>query len=364
MIYLDNAATEPVFGAVSDRMYEILKNEFGNPSSLHNMGMRAENIIEDAREEIADSIKARPDEIYFAPSGTMADNTAVLGYLRRNVHSGKQVMISSVEHPAVYNIIPVLKNMGYEVLEIPIKDFCLDYDFIERNLSANTALISCMAVNNETGTQFDIRKIKDIITKKNLKTVVHSDCVQAYMKTDIDIRSFGADMISLSAHKIGGPKGIGVFYMKKGLFAEPLYVGGGQERGLFSQTEAVHNIAGFGLAVKINRENDFVAHTKELSKLFYENLDPKITVNSKNSVSGIINISVGIRSEIALHMLEAKGIYVSSGSACSQKKGERSRALKNFGIPVKLQDTALRISIGYHNTKEDILSAVSAINKL
>ena len=364
MIYLDNAATSPILDGVAEKMYEILKNEYGNPSSLHTLGMRAEEIMEEAREEIADSINARADEIYFASSGTLADNTAVLGYLRRNKHSGKQVMISSAEHPAVYNLIPVLKKSGYEVLEIPIVDFDLDYGFIEKNISENTALISCMAVNNETGSRFDIKKIREIVNKKHLKTVIHSDCVQAYMKLPIDVRSFGADMISLSAHKIGGPKGIGALYIKKGLLIEPLYYGGGQEKGIFSQTEAIHNIAGFAEAVKINRREDFNAKIKELSKIFLESLDSRIIVNSKNSVSEIINISVGIRSEIALHTLESEGVYVSSGSACSQKKGEHNRVLKAFGLSKEKQDTALRISIGYTNTAEDMKTAAEFINKL
>lgn len=364
MIYLDNAATSPVFPAVAEKMFDILKNEYGNPSSLHNLGMRAEEIIEDAREEIASSIFAKPEEIYFAGSGTLADNTAISGYLKRNKHAGNQVMISAVEHPAVYNLIPILKNMGYEVLEIPTVDFDLDYGFIEKNISGSTALISCMAVNNETGSIFNIRKIKEIINKKGLKTLIHSDCVQAYMKLPIDVRTFGADMISLSAHKIGGPKGIGALYVKKGIFLEPLYYGGGQEKGLFSQTEAVHNIAGFSEAVKINRQNDFNSKIKALSELFVKNLDDKIEINSKNNVSGIINISVPMRSEIALHTLESKGIFVSSGSACSQKKGDHNRVLKAFGLKKEKQDTALRISIGYNNTEEEILTSAKYINEL
>lgn len=364
MIYLDNAATEPIFPEVAEKMYEIIKNEYGNPSSLHNLGMKAEEIVENARDEIAGSINARPDEIYFSPSGTIADNVAVLGYLKRIKRAGKKVMISQAEHPAVYNQIPILKNLGFDVLEIPIKDFDLDFDFIEKNIDENTALISCMAVNNETGAIFSIKKIRDIISRKNLKTVIHSDCVQAYMKTKIDVRTFGADMITVCAHKIGGPKGIGALYIKKGILCDPLYAGGGQEKGLFSQTEAVHDIAGFGEAVRLNKNENIIKKVSSLSKLFCDNLSDKITVNSKNSIAGIINISVGMRSEIALHTLEAQGIYVSSGSACSQKKGEHNRVLKSFGLPKEKQDTALRISIGYHNTEDDILKAVEAINNL
>jgi len=364
MIYLDNAATEPVLNEVCDYMYEILKNDFGNPSSLHNLGMKAENIITEARQTIASSLGAKESEIYFAPSGTLANNTAVLGYLKRNKRAGKQVMISSVEHPSVYNIASELNQMGYTVVEIPVKDFAYDYDFIEKNISENTALISVMAVNNETGTVFDIKKIREIITKKRLNTVIHCDCIQAYMKTPVKVNDFGADMITVSAHKIGGPKGIGALYVKKGLFVEPVYYGGGQEKGLFSQTEAVHNIAGFSLAVKLNIKNDYMKKISELYELFIKNLDEKIIVNSKNNLPNIINISVPIRSEIALHKLEMKGVYVSSGSACSQKKGEKNRVLSNFSLSQKLQDTALRISIGYHNTAEEIIEAVNHINNL
>ncbi len=364
MIYLDNAATEPVFEEVCEYMYDVLKNDFGNPSSLHNFGMKAENIVTKAREIIASSLGAKESEIYFAPSGTLANNTAIFGYLKRNKRSGKQVMISSVEHPSVYNIGAVLSEMGYTVLEIPVKDFAYDYDFIEANISENTALISVMAVNNETGTVFDIKKIRDIISAKKLNTVIHCDCIQAYMKTNIKVSTFGADMITISAHKIGGPKGIGALYIKKGLFVEPVYYGGGQENGMFSQTEAVHNIAGFGLAVELNMKNNFMEKIDELSKLFISSLNENISVNSKNNLPNIINISVPIRSEIALHKLESKGIYVSSGSACSQKKGERNRVLASFGLSQKIQDTALRISIGYNNTIEDITAAAEEINNL
>ncbi len=364
MIYLDNAATEPVMSDVCEYMYEVLKNDFGNPSSLHNLGLKAENIITKARETIASSLGAKENEIYFAPSGTLANNTAIFGYLKRNKRAGKQVMISSVEHPSVYNIGNVLKEMGYTVLEIPVKDFCYDYDFIENNVSENTALISVMAVNNETGTVFDIKRIKDIIQKKKLNTVIHCDCIQAYLKTDIKVSTFGADMITLSAHKIGGPKGIGALYIKKGLFVDPVYYGGGQEKGMFSQTEAVHNIAGFGLAVELNLKNDYMKKISELSEAFVNNLNEKITVNSQNNLPNIVNISVPIRSEIALHKLESKGVYVSSGSACSQKKGEKNRVLSNFGLSQKMQDSALRISIGYNNTLEEMITAANEINNL
>lgn len=364
IIYLDNAATEPVMSEVSQKMYEILKNDFGNPSSLHNLGMKAENLVTDAREIIASSLGAKQNEIYFAPSATVANNTAILGYLKRNKRTGKKVLVSCVEHPSVYNVIPELKNLGYEVLEIPILNNDLDYAFIEKNVDENTALISVMAVNNETGTIFDIKKIKNIINSKNLKTVIHSDCVQAYTKLPIKVRDFGADMITIAGHKIGGPKGIGALYVKSGILLDSLYFGGGQEKAVFSQTEAVHNIYGFAHAVKLNNEHNYNEKINALYDTFVENLNDKITINSKNNIPNIINISVPIRSEIALHKLEMNGIYVSSGSACSQKKGQRNRVLANFGLPQKIQDTALRISFGYHNTKEDVIFAAKKINDL
>ena len=362
MIYLDNAATTKPYNEVIDVMNEVQKNIFGNPSSLHKLGIKAEEIIETARETIAKTISAKPNEIYFAPSGTFANNTAILGYLKRNPRSGKKVFLSSVEHPSVYNVFTELKKDGYEVYEIPVKNFGLDYEFLEENLDENSALISVMHVNNETGTIFDISKIKEIISKKHLNTVVHSDCVQAYLKLPVNINTLGADLISISAHKIGGPKGIGALYINPKINISPLYHGGGQEKNIFSGTENTAAIAGFGKAVQITFQHDN-KYMNELNDTFLKSLKTEIQKNSRNGIPNIINISVDKRSEIALHILEDMGIYVSSGSACSQKKGERNRVLKNFGLDVGSIDTAIRISLSHSNTKNEVLYAAEKINE-
>lgn len=364
MIYLDNAATTRPYDCVVKRVTEVLTEFYGNPSSLHRMGMDAENIITEARKTVADSIGAKENEIYFTSSGTLANNTAILGYLRRNKHKGNKVLISSVEHSSVYNIGKYLSENGYLVEWIPIVQGEPDWVWLTEHLDENTALLSMMAVNNETGTLFDIPKIKQMITQKGLKTVLHSDCIQAYGKLDISVRDFGADLMSFSGHKIGAPKGIGVLYAKKGILLEPLYLGGGQEDNLFSGTENVANIAGFCEAVKVFKKEKPIEKIKALSHLFLEELDSQIPVNSKNSLGTVINISLNLRSEIVLHMLESQGVYVSSGSACSQKKGGSNRVLEGFSIPKKQQDTAIRISFSHLNTEEEVCQAAKKLNEI
>ena len=359
MIYLDNAATTKPKKKVIEDMIKVLESDFGNPSSLHNLGMNTENIISEARKALSDSISAKEQEIYFAPSGTIANNTAILGYLKRNPRKGKKIFCSSVEHPSVHNVFEELKKEGYEALKIPVLNYELDYEFLEKNIDENTAIISVMAVNNETGTVFDIKKIKDIINKKKLDTIIHSDLIQGYLKIPVNVNTFGADILTLSAHKIGGPKGIGGIYIKNGILIEPIYYGGGQEKNLFSGTENVAAIKGFGAAIESYEKFD-----NSLYDLFLEKLNKDITINSKKNIKNILNISLNIRSEIALHMLESKGIFVSSGSACSQKKGEKNRVLKNFGIDKNRQDTAIRLSFSADITREDIMYACDVINKI
>ena len=360
IIYLDNAATAMPTKKVIEEMTDILMKSYGNPSSLHSMGLEAENIITSARKTLADSISSHEDEIYFSPSGTIANNTAISGFLRRNrKNTGNRILCSSVEHPSVHNVFEALIKEGYEVFPIPVIDFSLDYDFIEKNTDENTALISVMAVNNETGSIFDIKKIRDIVSRKKLKTVIHSDFVQGYLKIPLNVNTFGADILTFSAHKIGGPKGIGGLYIRKGILTEPIYYGGGQEKNLFSGTENTAAIAGFSVAVKNYQQFDH-----GLYDLFLQKLSKDITINSKNNIKEILNISISMRSEIALHMLENEGIFVSSGSACSQKKGDKNRVLKNFGIDKSRQDTALRLSFSSDITIEDIEKAAEAVNKL
>ena len=364
MIYLDNAATTRPYDRVVARVTDILTNHFGNPSSLHRLGMEAEDIIKEARKIIAASIGAKEGEIFFTPSGTLANNTAILGYLRRNKHKGNKVLISSVEHASVYNVGKQLEKEGYQVRWIPIVNAEPDWDFLSEQLDSDVALVSMMAVNNETGTVFDIHRIKQMMQSKSPSAVLHSDCIQAYGKLDINVRDFGADMMSFSGHKIGAPKGIGVLYVKKGILLESLYLGGGQEGNLFSGTENVANIAAFAEAVKIFREERPIEKIKQLSQLFLNSLSKEICVNSRNALGTIVNISVNLRSEIVLHMLESEGIYVSSGSACSEKKGGNNRVLAAFSVPKAMQDSAIRFSFSHTNTAQEVRFAAEKINQI
>ena len=364
MIYLDNAATTRPYERVVKRVTDVLTDSFGNPSSLHRLGMEAEEIIKDARKTVASSIGAKENEIFFTPSGTLANNTAILGYLRRNKHKGNQVLISMVEHASVYNIGKQLEKDGYQVAWIPIVNGEPDWTFLEEHLNRDVALVSMMAVNNETGTLFDIKRIKQMMMAKAPNAVLHSDCIQAYGKLDIHVRDFGADLMSFSGHKIGAPKGIGALYVKKGILLESLYYGGGQEDNLFSGTENVANIAAFSEAVKIFKEEHPIEKIKQLSELFLSLLAEEIPVNSQHSLGTIVNISLNLRSEIVLHMLERDGIYVSSGSACSEKKGGNNRVLAAFSVPKAMQDTAIRVSFSANNTEEEVRFAAEKINQI
>ncbi len=364
MIYLDNAATTRPYERVVNRVTDVLTNSFGNPSSLHRLGMEAEDIIKEARKTVAASIGAKEGEIFFTPSGTLANNTAILGYLRRNKHKGNKILISMVEHASVYNVGKQLEKEGYRVEWIPIVNAEPDWNFLEEHLDGDVALCSMMAVNNETGTVFDIKRIKQMMSVQSPDAVLHSDCIQAYGKLDIHVRDFGADMMSFSGHKIGAPKGIGALYVKKGILLESLYFGGGQEENLFSGTENVANIAAFSEAVKIFKEERPIEKVKELSDLFLDTLSEEIAVNSRNTLGTIVNISVNLRSEIVLHMLESEGIYVSSGSACSEKKGGNNRVLAAFSVPKGMQDTAIRFSFSHTNTAEEVRFAAEKINHI
>ena len=364
MIYLDNAATTRPHPRVVEKVIQVLTGRYGNPSSLHRMGMEAEAIVTEARKTVAESIGAKEEEIYFAPSGTLANNTAILGYLRRNRHSGDKVLISSVEHASVYYIGQYLAEHGYRVEWIPLTGGEPDWDWLDTHLDKDTALVSMMTVNNETGTVFDIARIRNMAKQKNPKITIHSDGIQAYGKMDFSVREIGADLMSFSGHKIGAPKGIGALYVKKGILVEPVYFGGGQEKTLFSGTENVANIAGFSEAVKIVREEKPMDKIRSLSKLFLETLSPKIPVNSIHSLGAIVNLSMNLRSEIVLHMLESEGIYVSSGSACSQKRGGSNRVLDGFSIPKNMQDTAIRISFSGANTPDEAVTAAERINAI
>lgn len=369
-IYLDNAATtrpcEPAVSAVFQNMVE----DYGNPSSLHKLGLAAEQNVNEARKAVAAALVCDPKCVTFTSGATECNNTAIFGAAKNYGKRKKKIVVSAVEHPSVAEPVKYLEEKeGFEVLRIkPTRSGEISAeDFIEA-VDENTCLASCMLVNNETGAIQPVRKIFSYIKRTYPECVTHCDAVQGFLKMPIKSAEIFADVIVVSGHKVHAVKGVGAMYIRKGIRIAPLLLGGGQEKNLRSGTESVPLIAGFGAAIRALMPTVGVAHEnaeqisayllKKLSKLEY------VTVNStaENTSPYITNFSVeGIRSEIMLHYLESKDIYVSSGSACS--KGAHSSVLTAMGISDKLADSAIRVSICRTTTMGEIDVLVTALQE-
>lgn len=357
IIYLDNSATTKPCKETCEYINKALLNAWGNPSSLHSLGLNAEMLVTDAREAIAAKISARADEIIFTGSGTEANNTAVLTALSRK-NRGNRVITTAIEHPSVLETVKRLEENGFEVIRLSCKDNgVIDLEELKSALNDKTVLVSIMLVNNEIGTVQPIAEASKLIKLLSPNAFFHCDAVQAFGKLPINIKALGVDLLSASAHKIHGPKGIGFLYCRKGLNLSPLITGGGQERGLRSGTEAVPLIAGFLGAVKALPDlKAQYEKTADLNRYAREKLQSSgiAEINSPEAaVPFILNISVtGYRSETLLHFLERKNIFVSSGSACA--KGELSYVLSALGLNKARIDSALRLSFSRDNSKEEI----------
>lgn len=358
-IYLDNAATTKPCGEAVSAAVDAMTENYGNPSSLHRAGLDAQLAVDRARKAIAASIGADSSEIYFTSGATESNNLALRGISAAYGRKRRKIVISSVEHASVDETASALEKNGFEIVRISPRDdgrFYAD-DFISA-CDENTCLVSMMLVNNETGYIMPVRETFMAVKRSFPEIITHCDCVQGYMKLPIKAASLGADLISLSAHKIHGVKGVGAIYIKKGVRVIPIVTGGKQEKGIRSGTESVPLIAAFGAAVDKFRPT-IAERYERVSQLKAHLLEKiggieNVTVNSPSDGSPyVINISaVGKRSEIMLHFLESKGIYVSSGSACS--KGQQSGVLGEFGISGKRADGAVRISITAQTTEEEL----------
>ena len=358
-IYLDNAATTKPCGEAVSAAVDAMTENYGNPSSLHRAGLDAQLAVDKARKAIAASIGADSSEIYFTSGATESNNLALRGISAAYGRKRRKIVISSVEHASVDETASALEKRGFEIVRISPRDdgrFYAD-DFISA-CDENTCLVSMMLVNNETGYIMPVRETFMAVKRSFPEIITHCDCVQGYMKLPIKAASLGADLISLSAHKIHGVKGVGAIYIKKGVRVIPIVTGGKQEKGIRSGTESVPLIAAFGAAVDKFRPT-IAERYERVSQLKAHLLEKiggieNVTVNSPSDGSPyVINISaVGKRSEIMLHFLESKGIYVSSGSACS--KGQQSGVLGEFGISGKRADGAVRISITAQTTEEEL----------
>lgn len=347
MIYLDNAATTKPCAEAVRAAAECAELCFGNPSSLHKMGIEAEKVLLKTKNIILQRL-GKEGELYFTSGATESNNLAVFGTVNALKRRGNRIVTTAIEHPSVAEPMKRLREQGFEVVELKP---CECDDFEQAIIDAvddKTILVSCMAVNNETGFIIDTKRVYNGVKKRFPKCVVHVDGVQGFCKVPIF-----ADLISLSAHKIHGMKGVGALYKAKEVRLLPAVYGGGQQSGLRSGTEPVELIDAFGAAVKAYPENlTCFSELKEHLLKLLGGLE-SVTVNSHNSVPNIVNFSVkGVRSEIMLHFLEEMGIYVSSGSACS--RGKVSPVLAALGFSAEEADSAIRVSFCRDNTKEEI----------
>ena len=358
--YFDNSATTRQDDGVTEEMCRTVKFLYGNPSSLHHMGLEAERKLTSARKIIAETIGASEKEIYFTACATESNNWALRGYLEANPRAGKKVLISSTEHPSISETAAFLSKNGYQVELLTVDNKgIVDMDKLRSALTPDTAIVSVMHVNSETGTIQPIKEISSIAKAVNPNIAVHSDCVQSYGKLPVSAKLMGVDMLSVSAHKIHGPRGVGFLYVKDGIRIAPLLCGGGQEKALRSGTENLPGIAGFAKIAKeaCGKLEEHNKHVKELNKIFREIITEEI--RSSNIISNeegcpyVLSVSFpGLRAEVIQHSVEQKGVYVSVGSACSSHKKDRSPTLTAMGYNNNIIDGAIRISFTYQNTKE------------
>ena len=364
--YLDNSATTRVCKEAADAAYRMMRENYGNPSSLHKAGIQAEAAVETARGIIADSLNVQPKTIYFTSGGTEANNTALFGAAQALKRRGNRVIVSAVEHSSVYESAKRLAELGYDAQFVPVTEQgVVDIDALKVLLTEKTILVSVMTVNNETGAIQPIERIAKLVHKNCPEALFHTDAVQAYGKMPVKPKKWGVDLMSISAHKIHGAKGCGALYIRDGARILPLLYGGEQQKKVRPGTESAPLIAAFGAAAAavfpdLSLHAD---HIRKLNRYAIEKLQAvnAISVNSPiDALPYIINISVeGIRSETMLHHLEENDVYVSSSSACA--KGKRSYVLEAMGLPDDRIDSSLRISFSRYNTTEDIDALVEGL---
>lgn len=372
-VYFDNSATTKVLDSVKDIVVKTMTEDYGNPAAKHRKGMEAEQYIRDARKIIADTMKVQEKEILFTSGGSESNNMALFGAAWANQRAGKHIISTSIEHPSVYNPLGMLEELGFEVTILPVDhDGHISLKELEEAIRPDTILVSTMYVNNEVGAVEPVEEISKIIKAKNPSTLYHVDAIQAYGKYVIRPKKQGIDLLSVSSHKIHGPKGVGFLYIRNGVKIKPLIYGGGQQAGMRSGTENVPGVAGFGAAAKEMYTN----HAEKVQKLI--ELKDYMTdrlgeiegtvINSKKgeaSAPQIVSVSFeGVRSEVLLHALEDKGVYVSSGSACSSNHPGISGTLKGIGVAQKLLDSTIRMSFGMFNTKEEVDYTIDVLKEL
>ena len=369
--YLDNSATTSVAPEVKDIMIKVMCEDFGNPSSMHLKGVQAENYIKDAKSIIAKSLKVNEKEIILTSGGTESNNLALIGSAMANKRAGMHIITSSIEHASIISTMEFLKEQGFDITYLPVdKNGMVNVDELKSAIRQDTILVSIMYVNNEIGSIMPIEQIGKVIKEANPNVLFHVDAIQAYGKYIIHPKKLNIDMLSVSGHKINGPKGSGFLYVSEKVKIKPIIYGGGQQKGMRSGTENVPAIAGLGEAVKVSYDNinEKIQRMYELKDYFIDLLSDidNITINSKKgeeSAPHIVSVSfVGVRSEVMLHTLEDKEIYVSAGSACSSNKQKNiSATLKGIGLSPEEIDSTIRFSFCYNTTKEEVEYAAEII---
>lgn len=376
--YFDNAATTRVYDSVCRVVTEAMQTNFGNPSSLHMKGLTAEHYIKDARETIARVLKVEDKEITFTSGGTESNNMALIGGALANQRAGRHLITTRIEHASVYNPMIHLESQGFEVTYLPV-DACgtVDLSALSQAIRPDTILVSVMCVNNEIGTIQPLDKIGKLIKDKNPQTLFHVDAIQGFGKMHIYPKRLNIDMLSVSAHKLHGPKGVGFIYIRDKVKVRPLILGGGQQKDMRSGTENVPGVAGLSQAVKdvfdgLDEKLDrlyglreyFIESVKKLDRVKINGFEVRAE-GFAGPAPHIVSVSFAdVRAEVLLHALEEKGIYVSSGSACSSNHPALSGTLKAIGVDKRLLDATIRFSFCFDTTKEEIDYCLEMLNSI
>lgn len=372
-VYLDNSATTRCFDEVAQLMHKIMCEDYGNPSSMHHKGVEAERYVRDARETLAKILKVNEKEILFTSGGTESDNIAVIGTAMANHRRGRQLITTQIEHPAILQPMAYLQNQGFEVTYLPVdREGRISLKDLERAIRPDTILVSIMHTNNEIGSLQPVAEAGELIKKCNPQTMFHVDAVQGFGKFRIYPKKMQIDMLSVSAHKIHGPKGVGFLYLREGARVNPIMYGGGQQKGMRSGTENVAGSAGMAKAAElVYRDLDGdMERMYALREMLINGVSQieEVKVNGcpgREGAAHIVSLSVrGVRSEVLLHALEERGIYVSAGSACASHKPQPSATLRAIGIEKELLDSTIRFSFSVFTTKEEIAYTVQALNEM
>lgn len=370
--YFDNSATTRCFDSVAAIVDQVLRTDYGNPSSLHRKGVEAEQYLRYAKEQIAKSLKVQEKEILFTSGGTESDNLAIIGAAMANYRRGKQLITTRIEHPAVLQTMSYLESLGYGVTYLPVDSYgCIRLEDLEAAVTPETILVSIMHTNNEIGSIMPVEEAGRLIKQKNPQTLFHVDAVQGYGKCRIYPKKAGIDLLSVSGHKIHGPKGIGFLYVGEKAKIKPILFGGGQQGGMRSGTENVAGIAGIGKAVEeiFSHLDEDISRLYEYKEYFTSRVQdiPDVTINGPQGKDGaphIVSLSVkGVRAEVLLHSLDDEGICISAGSACSAHKPTPSATLSAIGLERGLLESTVRFSFSVETTKEQLDYALAVLNE-